>query len=62
MSRNNTERDAKAQAGIEFVDLLNRDITHNPESVQPVSRGLLRRIKIIRNQADANRRRELQED
>lgn len=62
MSKNNSERDAKAQASLEFVDLLNRDIKHNPESVQPVSRGLLRRIQIIRNHADVNRRRELQED
>ncbi|MGR4975089.1 hypothetical protein ACIPQ1_19815 [Pseudomonas sp. LARHCG127] len=62
MSKNNSERDAKVQASIESVDLLNKDIKHNPESVQPVSRGLLRRIQIIRNQADANRRRERQED
>jgi antitoxin PrlF len=59
MSKNNTERNAKTQAGVEFVDLLNRDIKDNPGSVQPVSRDLLRRIQIIRVQADANRRREL---
>lgn len=62
MSKNNTKRNAKTQAVIEFFDLLNRDIKDNPERVQPVSRGLLQRIQVIRNQADANRRRELQED
>ncbi|MBO1539613.1 hypothetical protein [Pseudomonas sp. OA65] len=62
MSKNNSERDTKAQTDIEFVDLLNRDIKDNPERVRPVSRGLLRRIQIIRNHADANRRREHQED
>ncbi|WP_426386207.1 hypothetical protein [Pseudomonas brassicacearum] len=62
MSKDNTERNVKTQAGVEFVDLLDRDIKDNPESVQLVSRGLLQRIQVIRNQADANRRRELQED
>ncbi|OOG87806.1 hypothetical protein B0E42_07155 [Pseudomonas sp. A25(2017)] len=62
MFKRNTERNTKTQAGIEFVDLLNKDIKDNPERIQPVSRVLLQRIQIIRNQADANRRRELQED
>lgn len=62
MFKCNTERNTKTQAGIEFVDLLNKDIKDNPERIQPVSRALLQRIQIIRNQADANRRRELQED
>jgi antitoxin PrlF len=62
MSKDNTEKNMKTQAGVEFVDLLNRDIKDNPESVQPVSHGLLQRIQVIRNQAEANRRRELQED
>jgi antitoxin PrlF len=62
MSKDNTEKNVKTQAGVEFVDLLSRDIKDNPESVQPVSHGLLQRIQVIRNQAEANRRRELQED
>ncbi|WP_420235336.1 hypothetical protein ACN079_15170 [Pseudomonas sp. ABY48] len=62
MSKNDTERNVKTQASVEFVDLLNRDIKDNPESIQLVSRGLLQRIQVIRKQAEANRRRELQED
>lgn len=62
MFKCNTERNTKTQAGIEFVDLFNKYIKDNPERIQPVSRALLQRIQIIRNQADANRRRELQED
>jgi len=62
MSKSNAERNARTQAGIEFFDLLNRDIKDNPERIQPVSRALLQRIQVIRNQADVNRRRELQED
>ncbi|KQW33136.1 MULTISPECIES: hypothetical protein [Pseudomonas] len=56
-----TERKAEIQAGIEFLDLLDRDIKDNPEGIQPIPRGLLQRIQAIRNQADDNRRRELQE-
>jgi antitoxin PrlF len=56
-----TDRKAEIQAGIEFLDLLDRDIKENPEGIQPIPRGLLQRIQAIRNQADDNRRRELQE-
>lgn len=56
-----TERKAEIQAGIELLDLLDKDIKDNPESIQPIPRGLLQRIQAIRNQADDNRRRELQE-
>jgi antitoxin PrlF len=56
-----TERKAEIQAGIEFLDLLDRNIKENPEGIQPIPRGLLQRIQAIRNQADDNRRREPQE-
>ncbi|WP_339482719.1 hypothetical protein [Pseudomonas sp. RL_5y_Pfl2_73] len=32
-----TERKAEIQAGIEFLDLLDRDIKENPEGIQPIS-------------------------
>lgn len=56
-----TERKAEIQAGVEFLDLLDRDVKDNPETIQPIPRGLLQRINTIRDQADENRRRELQE-
>ena len=65
MSKSNvvsfTERKAELQAGIEFLDLLDQDIKDHPEVIQPIPRGLLQRIQAIRNHADDNRRRELQE-
>ena len=56
-----TEKKAELQAGVGFLELLDDDIKANPDSVQPLSRGLVQRIETLRAKADANRRRELQE-
>jgi antitoxin PrlF len=65
MSKSNvvsfTEKKAELQAGVGFLELLDDDIKANPDSVQPLSRGLVQRIETLRAKADANRRRELQE-
>ena len=65
MSKSNvvsfTEKKAELQAGVGFLELLDDDIKANPDSVQPLSRGLVHRIETLRAKADANRRRELQE-
>jgi len=65
MSKNNvvsfTEKKAELQAGAGFLELLDDDIKADPDCVRPLSRELVQRIEAIRAQADANRRRELQE-
>lgn len=34
-----TERKAEIQAGVEFLDLLDRDVKDNPETIQPILAG-----------------------
>lgn len=53
------ERKAELQTEAEFLDLLDQDIKANPESIQPIPRGLFLQMDEIRALADANRRREL---
>lgn len=56
-----TEKKAELQADVGFLELLDDDIKAAPDSVQPLPRGLVKRIEALRAKADVNRRRDLQE-
>jgi hypothetical protein len=53
------ERRAEVRTESEFLDLLDQDIKHRPEGVQPIPSSLFLQMDEIRALADRNRRREL---